>query len=61
MADDLPYSIVLRSERGLTLTLWGAVRAVDENSPATKVPPGRGGWERVPDQLTLAWAPSLAV
>jgi hypothetical protein len=30
------YGIVLRAEPGLTLTLWGAVRAVDENFPGMK-------------------------
>ncbi len=34
------------------LTLWGAVRTVDETFPGTKA----RGWERVPDQLTLARA-----
>ncbi len=52
---DAAYGIVLRVEPELTLTLWGAVRAVDETFPATKAA-RRGGWERVPDQLTLARA-----
>src|SRR5258705_13533147 len=52
---DSAHSIVLHSEWGFTLTRWGAVRAVDENFPRRKAS-GPGGWERVPDQLTLARA-----
>jgi hypothetical protein len=57
------FGIVLRAELELTLTLWGAVKAVDEHFPGTKAR-GPGGWGRVPDQLTLAralrWARATA-
>src|SRR5258705_7742443 len=40
---------------GLRLTLWITVRAVDPEFPAQTVP-RPAGWQRIPDQLTLARA-----
>jgi hypothetical protein len=52
---DDAYCIILRSEPGLRLTLWQAVKAVSPEFPGTKAA-GAGGFESVPDQLTLARA-----
>lgn len=52
---DDAYVIILRSEPGLRLNLWQAVKAVDPGFPGTKAA-GPGGWEKVPDQLTVASA-----
>ena len=52
---DDAYALILRSEPGVRLILWQCVRAVDPDFPAQKAP-GPAGWERVPDQLTLARA-----
>ena len=51
---DDAYTVILRHERGLHLTLWMCVLAVDPNFPRSK--PLEDSWPQVPDQLTLARA-----